>query len=211
MLEAIVSFLSTVPWYWVLIVALLITALENIFPPAPCDTVLVFTGTLVGLNVVGSIPLVLVATLGSTIGFAIMFRLGSTLGVKIVKSPKFTFISEESMKKPEQWLRKYGYFLIVANRFLSGTRAIISFVAGMYKMRLDWTIILSAVSALIWNSILIYSGYLLGENWRRAEYYMTLYGRIIIPTIGGIILIIILIRCYLKRRKAKETVSKMEA
>lgn len=209
MLEAIISFLSTVPWYWVLIVALLITALENIFPPAPCDTVLVFTGTLVGLNVVGFIPLVIVSTLGSAIGFAIMFRLGGKLGIKLVKSPKFTFINEDTMKKPERWLKKYGYFLIVVNRFLSGTRAIISFMAGMYKMRYDWTITLSAVSALIWNTILIYSGWLLGENWRKAEYYMTLYGRIIIPTIGGIILIIILIRCYLKRRKAKRTVSKL--
>ncbi len=211
MLEPIVSFLSTVPWFWVLIVALLITALENVFPPAPCDTVLVFTGTLVGLHVVGFIPLVLVATIGSTIGFAIMFRLGGTLGIKLVKSPKFTFISEESMKKPERWLKKYGYFIIVVNRFLSGTRAIISFMAGMYKMRFDLTILLSAVSALLWNTILIYSGLLLGENWRQAEYYMTLYGRIIIPTLGGIILIIILLRCYLKKRKAKVTVSKMEA
>jgi len=193
----------------VLIVALLITALENIFPPAPCDTVLLFTGTLVGLNVVGFIPLVLVATLGSTIGFAIMFKFGEILGVKIVKSPKFSFISEETIKKPERWLKKHGYFLIVVNRFLSGTRAIISFMAGIYKMRFDLTILLSAVSALFWNSILIYSGILLGENWRHAEYYMTFYGRIIIPSLGGIILIIILMRYYVKRRKAKKTVSKL--
>ncbi|TAL67924.1 MAG: DedA family protein [Bacteroidetes bacterium] len=211
MLEPIVTFLSSVPWYWVLLVALFITALENIFPPAPCDTVLVFTGTLVGLNAVGFIPLVLIATLGSTIGFAIMFKLGEILGVRLVKSPKFTFINEESMKKPELWLKKWGYYVIVANRFLSGTRAIISFLAGMYKMRFDWTILLSAVSALFWNAILIYSGYLLGENWRQAEYYMTLYGRIILPAIAAVIITIIWIRCYLKRKRAKTTMSKIEA
>lgn len=210
MLEPIISFLASVPWYWVLIVALFITALENIFPPAPCDTVLVFTGTLVGLNVVGFLPLMIVATVGSTIGFAIMFKLGEILGIRLVRSKKFTFINEESMKKPERWLKKWGYYVIVANRFLSGTRAIISFLAGMYKMRLDWTIFLSAVSALLWNSILIYSGYLLGENWRQAEYYMTLYGRIIVPALGAVIIAVIWIRCYLKRKKAKLTLSKIE-
>jgi membrane protein DedA with SNARE-associated domain len=207
MLEPIVKFLSNVPWEWVLAVALLLTFAENLFPPTPSDTILIFSGTLVGLQVVGFIPLVVAASIGSTIGFVVMYRFGVAFGDRLVKSPRFKFINEETIKKPEQWLKNYGYLIIVANRFLTGTRAVVSFVAGMYKMRLGVTIFLSAVSALIWNSFLIYIGLILGANWRVAEHYMKLYGSILIPALIVLIIAIIFIKYYFKKKKLKRSTS----
>lgn len=191
MLESIINFLSGMPWGWVLFFAFLIPLIENLFPPAPCDSLLVFIGTLVGINVVGFVPVLLAATLGSTLGFLIMFYFGRYFGEKAVNSRKIKFITPEALKKPRAWLNKYGYSLIIANRFLTGTRAVISFLAGLSNLKVSITTILSAMSALIWNALLIYAGVLLGNNWRVADHYLNLYGRIITPII--IIIVIVLV------------------
>lgn len=200
MLETAVEILQSVPWYWVLAIAFFVTFLENVFPPAPCDSILAFCGTLVGIGAVGFFPLLLAATLGSVVGFVFMFWLGWEFGVKIVDSDRLKFINHKTLEKPEEWFRNHGYLIIVVNRFLSGTRAVISFFAGMSKLSRTKTVVYSSVSALAWNSILILLGAIFAENWQVADYYMTLYGKILTPVVIAIILFF-LIRWLIGLRK----------
>ena len=204
MLETFIHLLSEVPWYWVLAIAFFIAFLENIFPPAPSDTILVFTGTLIGLGNVGFIPLIIFSTAGSVAGFALMFWLGDKFGKAIIDSNKFKFINQKTLLKPEEWFRRHGYFLIVANRFLSGTRAVISFFAGITHLPYKKTFLLSGVSALLWNAILLILGYYFGRNWELADYYMSLYGNILAPFVVVIILVIA-VKWYLTLRKEKKS------
>ncbi|MCO5251259.1 MAG: DedA family protein [Candidatus Kapabacteria bacterium] len=204
-----IEFLSTVPWYWVLVIAFLTTLIENVFPPAPGDSILVFTGTLIGIGVVGFVPLLLVSTLGSTLGFAIMFYFGSKFDRAIMESGRFKFISREALIKVEKWFQIYGYRLIVANRFLSGTRAVISFFAGMSKLNFTKTIILSALSSLIWNSILLYFGYAFGDNWEKIDEYLSLYGKIIFP-VAGLIIVFFIVRWFINNKNGSNGKNKKE-
>lgn len=200
-LQSAINFLSHLEWYWVLGFALFITMLENIFPPSPSDSVLVFMGSLVGIGTIGFLPLLVFATIGSVLGFIIMFLLGSKFGERIVDSNKLAFINQKSMQKPEEWFRKYGYYLIIANRFLSGTRAVISFFAGLSDLDLKKTVILSTGSALVWNSILIYLGYVFGNNYEEILNYLGLYGKIIFPIIGLVIVIFLIKKFWWDKRK----------
>ncbi|PKL85514.1 MAG: hypothetical protein CVV22_07295 [Ignavibacteriae bacterium HGW-Ignavibacteriae-1] len=209
MFEMAIEFLNTVPWYWVLVIAFMTTLIENIFPPAPGDSIVVFTGTLIGIGVVGFVPLLLVSTLGSTLGFAIMFYFGSTFDRKVIESGKFKFISREALIKVEKWFQIYGYRLIVANRFLSGTRAVISFFAGMSKLDFTKTIILSALSSLIWNSILLYFGYAFGDNWEKIDEYLSLYGKIIFP-VAGLIIVFFIVRWFINNKNGSNGKNKKE-
>ncbi len=97
--------------------------------------------------------------------------------------------------------KKYGYWLIVANRFLAGTRAIISFFAGMSELDLKRTAILSAVSSLIWNFILIFVGFYVGHNLSKISEYITTYNKIVF----GIIILVALIYVikFFVKRNAK--------
>lgn len=187
MLETIIGIVQQVPWYWILLIAAFVTFLENIFPPSPSDTVLIFIGSLIPLNAVDFIPLLISATIGSTAGFIVMFWLGYKFGIKIVDSNRFKFINSETLKKPEEWFRKWGYLIIVVNRFLSGTRAVISFFAGMSKLNFNKTTFFCFISALLWNAILISLGVFFGNNWELADYYITLYGWIIFPILAIVI------------------------
>ncbi|MDQ1266199.1 MAG: hypothetical protein QG635_1351 [Bacteroidota bacterium] len=191
MLEIIIEYLKVVPWYWILSIAFFVTILENLFPPAPCDSVLIFIGTLVGIKAVGLISVLAASTAGSILGFVFMYWLGWEFGIKVIESRRFKFLTPEILKKPEEWFRRWGYLVIVLNRFLSGTRAVISFFAGISKLSPFKTSVYATISAMAWNLILIYLGVILGENWELADKYIEMYGKIILPIIIGLIIIAI--------------------
>lgn len=208
MLESIIEYLLQVPWYWVLIIAFLTTFLENVFPPSPGDSIIVFMGTLIGIKSGSFVEILLAATLGSTFGFAAMYYLGLKFDRVIMDTPKFKFISRAAINKVESWFSNYGYWLIIANRFLSGTRAVISFFAGMSRLNFLITISLSVVSSLIWNSILLGFGNAFGDNWELIDKYLSLYGKIIFPVFLAIIAIVVI--WQLKKKKSSTNDSENE-
>lgn len=196
------TFLVSIQWYWVLMFAFLVTFIENIFPPSPSDFILVFMGSLITLGNVNFISLLLCSTLGSFLGFLVMFYIGKFFGDKIIDSNKIKFINKESLIKPMQWFQKYGYYLIVVNRFLSGTRAVISFIAGMSHLSIPKTIILSTISAALWNCVLIFLGVSFSNNLDVIINYVTLYGKIIFPILI-LIIIFFVIKYIIKIKKIK--------
>ena len=99
--------------------------------------------------------------------------------------------------------------MIIANRFLAGTRAVISFFAGMTKLDLTMTTILCALSALAWNVAIIELGALLGNNWRKGEEILRQYGLVVTILLGAVILYF-LVRWIIRRRR-KGSEEKIEA
>ena len=176
MFETAIQIISQVPWYWVLVFAFAVTFIENIFPPSPSDAILLFIATFVGIGKISFISLLIASTIGSTVGFAVMYYLGNQFEHKIIESKKFSFISRELIHKVELWFSKWGYWLVVANRFLSGTRAVIAFFVGMSDLEFNKSLVLSFFSALIWNAILIYFGMKLGDNWKMFDEFLKDYG-----------------------------------
>lgn len=164
----------------ILAFAFLITFLENIFPPSPSDMLLVFCGTLAGVGAVNAPLLITVGSVGSCAGFLAMYWLGYHYGSEVLQSRLMRFIPRASIIKTEQWFAKYGYWLILANRFLSGTRAVISLFAGISRLNLPRTLTLSFAGTVVWNTLLVVGGYFLGDNWRDLGEYLSLYGWIIL-------------------------------
>ena len=154
--------------------------IENIFPPSPSDMVIAFGGSLVGMGKLDPIMTVFFATLGGTLGFAVVYFIGFYFGKEILNAGKFRFLPLDKITKVEGWFAKYGYGLVVVNRFLSGTRAVISFFAGISRLPFSITVLLCAVSALLWNSLLIFGGAMLGRNWRLLEHYLDIYGIVVL-------------------------------
>lgn len=179
MLEQTIAYLSQVDTVWIYAAVFLISYIENIFPPFPSDVVVVFAGSLVAIGT-GSVPVTLIlATGGSTLGFMSMYWIGDQFGDRVLEAGKIRFISMELVHRVESWFRRYGYWVVIANRFLAGTRAVISFVTGMSELKFATTTLLSAGSALLWNSILIYLGYVVGDNWRKIGGYLDTYSLIV--------------------------------
>lgn len=166
-----------------------ISFVENIFPPSPSDMVVVFGGSLVGLGVIDFVPALLWTTLGSTIGFVTVYKIGDWFGIQIIEKYRPKFFPIEAIHKVEEWFRRYGYWIIVANRFLAGTRAVVAFFSGLSELNFPRTTALSTVSALVWNFALLLGGYMLGKNWERIGSYLGTYSEVV----TGIVLLAVLV------------------
>lgn len=174
---------------------------ENLFPPSPSDVMIIAAGSLVGLGKVSFLATLLSATAGSTIGFVLMYKVGDWFGDNILEKGKLKFIPIEAVHKVEHWFARYGYAIIVINRFLTGTRAVVSFFAGMSELRLSVTTVLCAVSALAWNAVLVTLGYYLGQNWDRITLLLNTYSQLV-TAVAIIIVVLLVVRFVLSRRSS---------
>lgn len=197
--EHFIIWLQQVPPLGVLGLMFLIAYVENIFPPSPSDVLMVFCGTLIGVGTVGFFPSLLASTLGSTLGFMTAYAAGRYFEQHIVEGRFSRYLPMNAIAQVERWFQRFGYGVIVANRFLAGTRAVVSFFAGMSRMNFAVTTALCTVSAAAWNALLLYLGMAFGSNWRRVIEYLTLYSKV--ATIIVVVAIIICVWWYLRRKR----------
>jgi len=202
MLESIINFFqeANLPAIYFMLFALVITYVENIFPPSPSDAILLFLGTFIGIDKVDFLPMLIFSTIGSTLGFMTMFWFGRNIGHKIIEQRRFKFITPETIEKPRLWFDKYGYWVIVVNRFLSGTRAVISFLAGLSDLKYINSIIYCTISSIIWNFIILYLGMTFSENWREVDKFLDIYGKIVMVIIILVALYFV-IRYFINKKK----------
>ncbi len=200
MFEDILTKIATFPPFWIYITLFFFAFIENVFPPSPSDVVTVIGGSLVGTGAINFFLALSFTTLGSILGFTLMFYIGATVDKKLIHSGRFRFIPVESLDKVEAWFRKYGYFIVVVNRFMPGTRAVISFFAGISNLDPKRTITLCFVSALLWNTIMLYLGFVFGDNVATVDEYLTTYTNIVI-VVTGIIILFFIVRLFFRKRK----------
>jgi membrane protein DedA with SNARE-associated domain len=199
-IEQLISLLQQLPPLGVLGLMFFVAYIENIFPPSPSDVLLVFGGTIIGVGTVGFFPALLAATLGSTLGFMTAYFAGRYFERRVVEGRAGRYLPVGSIQQVERWFQRFGYGVIIANRFLAGTRAVVSFFAGMSRMNLVTTTALCAASAAVWNSLLLYLGMAFAGNWRRVVDYLALYSKIVTPIVT--VAIVIFLWRFLKRRRA---------
>lgn len=203
MIENILSFITGLSPFWIYVVLFFFAFIENVFPPSPSDLVVVIGGSLIAANSIHFIPTLFITTIGSVVGFMTLYFIGSKIDRKVVKAGKLKFIPTEGLDKAELWFNKYGYFIIFANRFLPGTRSVISFFAGLSELNAKKTAILAAGSAFIWNAIIIYLGIIFGNNIKIVDKYLSTYSNIIV-IVTIVIVLIFTIKYFIKKSQAKK-------
>ena len=142
-------------------------------------------------------------TLGSVIGFMMLFGVGKFFGKKFFHEKDYKHFSADRIAETEVWVLKYGYFIVLGNRFLPGVRSVISIVTGISMLKPGWVFLWALVSSSIWNLLWIHTGFLLGNNW---DIVKVKIGKIlghynIAVTVIVAIVIVVLI---LKKRKKNE-------
>lgn len=180
---------------------------ENIFPPIPGDTITAFGAFLVGTGRLSFMGVYVSTTLGSLAGFMTLFWIGALLGRKHFIERDYRLFSADSIIRAEKWFRKYGYFLILLNRFFPGIRSIISLAGGISGLGTVKVSLLALISAGVWNLIWIAVGYSLGNNWEMVEDKM---GRLLFEynisflALLSVVVLILLLRIIRKRRRARQ-------
>jgi len=211
MLEQLVEYAQTLDSTAIYLFLFVIAYLENVVPPIPGDLPVAFVGSLIAFNDLTFVGCVLSASAGSVLGFFTMYSIGRFIGFRLyqesggkvrhkwVKLTKKVFPPEQFEFVKEQFSR-FGYWFIVANRFLAGSRAIISIVAGISRLNMVAVHLCAFVSAVLWNILLVCGGYLLGSNWEKLGDYISTYGTIV-TIVVLIIVAVVIVRAIRKRRQ----------
>lgn len=203
MFEDILNSLGSFPPLLIYASLFFFSYIENIFPPSPSDVVIVVAGTLISTNVISFFPTFIVTTVGSVMGFMTLFFAGTQVDKKIIEKGRFKFISREALDKAEKWFNRYGYWIILGNRFLSGTRAVISFFAGLSELDFRKTLMFSFISSAVWNLLIISLGVLFGNNIELVDRYLKSYSNIVLAATILIVFLLVLKYFLQKRRKQK--------
>ncbi|MEJ5351064.1 MAG: DedA family protein [Melioribacteraceae bacterium] len=203
MLENIISYISTLDKSLIYLIVFFFGFIENLFPPSPSDIVIVLGATLIASSTLSFLPILLLASIGSGIGFIVMYFIGKYLGENLIRNGKLKFIKPQSLEKADLWFHKYGYNIILINRFLPGTRAVVSFFAGFHRLKKLRTFIYAFVSSFVWNTLLIMLGMFLGNNIELIDKYLTTYSDIaLILTL--IVVLYFVVRYFVKKKRKDE-------
>jgi membrane protein DedA with SNARE-associated domain len=183
----------------------LMIMLENIFPPIPSEIVLAFGGFMTTKTDTTVIGVIIASTLGAVAGAIILYYIGRLLHFerleKIVDRWGYLLrTKKEDVYRANQWFDKYGIWTVFLCRMVPILRSLISIPAGMGKMNLSIFLFLTTIGSLIWNTILVNLGAMLGASWSKVLEYMSVYQNIVIVIIGiigiGFIIWFILDRMY---------------
>lgn len=181
----------------------LLILLENIFPPIPSEVILTLGGFMTTTTTMTKFGVIIASTLGSVIGAAILYGIGTLLDVerleKIVgKYGKYLRLTIKDIHKADAWFDKYGVWAVFFGRLVPLVRSLISIPAGMSNMKFGLFLLFTTLGTLIWNTVLVSVGAAVGDNWHEIVGYMDIYSNVayaIIAIVGIVFLV-----WYFKKR-----------
>lgn len=179
--------------------------LENVFPPIPSEVVLPLAGFTASQGNMNLIAAFLWATAGSVVGAYLLYWLGAVIGANRLRriADWMWLVEVEDVDKSLHWFDKYGKLSILFGRLIPGVRSLISIPAGIDRMNVLSFGLFTLLGSAVWNALLIYLGFILGENWSQVTDVIGQSSTVIKIVIAALVIwtIIKLIRRQKKRQK----------
>ena len=181
-------YLNNQPPGWVYFFLFMGAFLENVLPPIPGDTLIVFGAYLAGIGVIQVWPAYISMYVGSAMGCLLVYGMAYVKGRDFFLRLERRFFDESKIEVAEIWFDKYGIRIVIFNRFLPTVRAFVGIVAGIIRMNPVRMTLYVAIGVFLWNSLLVYFGLMVGENWQLVVTVLRTYNQVVITlvlVVGG--------------------------
>ncbi len=152
------------------------------FVPLPTQLILLPAGYLASQGKLDVATIVIISSLGTTIGALINYHLSNFISKK--------FIAPKKTQKLKRFFEKYGKLSVFFAPLSLGLGQYISIPAGVAKMDLRWFVPIIFISNSIWNVAMVMLGYMFGEDASSKVIYLV--G-------GGAVLMIVVISLFVYR------------
>lgn len=201
--DFIISFTNSYGYIGVLILIFL----ENIFPPIPSELILLASGFLITKTNLNIFIMIIFATLGSLLGGILLYYLASLLNkntlIKLINSKALRFLNlkEKDIDLSFNWFNKKGNISVLICRCIPILRSLISLPAGIFKMSILKFLLYTTIGSLVWNSVIIVIGYVVGDNFLAINEVLKKYSYLFV----ALIIIIGVIVIFRKRRKNEKS------
>ena len=182
MFDSILSFLETNPdWVnWTIFALIFIESLfiAGLFTPA--TLIVPGVGALAATVGISPFEITFYATMGMVAGDSVSYGLGILVGNKL-----YDWVPDNYhgyIKQAQKFMGKYGVLSVALGRFFGPLRCVVPFTAGSLGMNKRVFFPVTILSAPIWTSLYVLSGYFLGVAF--IEYFnYFLIGFILVITI----------------------------
>ncbi len=184
----------------------LAVALENLFPPLPSEIILPLAGFAASRGDLNLIAAIVWTTIGSVTGALILYGLGALFGRRrlLAAVQKLPLVNVEDVEKAEAWFARHGAKTVFFGRMVPLFRSAISVPAGVERMPLHTFLLFTTLGSLIWNTLFVMAGYLLGENWMLVERYVDPISKAVLVLCAVALVAFVVVRVRRTRRERAE-------
>lgn len=184
---------------------LFLITVENIFPPIPSEVILTLGGFMTSKDGVtmSLFGVIMYSTFGSMLGAIILYYVGFIFNkdrlLKIVRSKvgRVLCLKESDIIKSDSNFNNNGDLTVLYSRFVPILRSLISIPAGVNRMKFSIFLIYTFIGSLIWNTVLVSLGKLVGENYMVVAGIFSKYSKVVLV----LLILFIIYKIYKKIKK----------
>lgn len=184
---------------------LFLITVENIFPPIPSEVILTLGGFMTSKDGVtmSLFGVIMYSTFGSMLGAIILYYVGFIFNkdrlLKIVRSKvgRVLCLKESDIIKSDSNFNNNGDLTVLYSRFVPILRSLISIPAGVNRMKFSIFLIYTFIGSLIWNTVLVSLGKLVGENYMVVAGVFSKYSKVVLV----LLILFIIYKIYKKIKK----------
>lgn len=178
--------------------------MENLIPPIPGDTLIVFGAYLAGTGIIETMPAYVSMFAGSALGCMLVYVLAYLKGRELFTTWAPRTFTEDRMRRGRAWFNRYGPRVVIFNRFLPTVRIFVGVLAGLSRMHPFRVFVYVLLATFLWNSLLVYFGLMVGENWSLVVEVLRAYQRLLV------VLMIIAGTAYFLWRRGRKRARRFE-
>ncbi|MDR1447914.1 MAG: DedA family protein [Candidatus Ancillula sp.] len=178
----------------------LVVVVENILPFIPSEVILpaigfaAVNGTFHLQGVLGVIFALLIVTVASVLGALALFLVSRKIGIDGVA--KLPFLKLQDIQRAVNTFEKHGDLAVLFCRILPVVRVLVTIPAGISKMKLRAFLFFTFLGSLLWNTVLIGFGALIGNSWCSIEPVFSKYSKLTL-----VVIVLIFVIAYIIKRK----------
>ncbi len=182
----------------------LLLILETVFPPIPSEVILPLAGFLAGRSYLDIRLAITIATLGSYTGALILYGAGRYGGRSLLlRYGHWLRLDAPKLGTADRWFTRWGPLFVLWGRLIPIARSVVSVPAGTFRMPFWLFSLLTIAGSAVWNTLLMGSGWLLGENWEVVVIWVNHYTTVVasLAALAGIVLALLTYRSWRRRRQ----------
>lgn len=188
----------------------ILMVMESMVFPVPSEAVLPPAGWLAYEGRMAFWPAFAAATAGTLVGSLLSYWMG-LYGVRplLEKYGRYVLVSPHHLDLAHRFFDRRGAaFAVFLSRFVPVVRHLISIPAGSARMPLAPFLVATLLGGGLWNLILLYAGFKLGENWSQVTTTVEEYKFLVL---GVALLAVLAVVGYYWLRRRRVKAGKVEA
>jgi membrane protein DedA with SNARE-associated domain len=165
--------------HWGYVAIVVLTVAEAACIPIPSEVTVGYAGFLASTGRLNLAVVIILATLGETVGAYIAYVVGRTGGRALVdRFGRYVLLSHADLDRAEHWFERRGEWSVAVGRVVPVIRTFIALPAGLAEMPAVRFGLLTAGGSLVWIGALAGAGYALGDRWNKLTHGFSIAGYI---------------------------------